>query len=285
MSSQSFGRVSGRARLLASDATPGLPLVVAVHGGTYDSAYFDVPGFSLLDRAEANGIPIVAIDRPGYGTTPLLPRSETVLNGQAKFLAGALEDVWRLHGSDRAGIVVIAHSIGAAISAIMASEPVGFPLLGLAISGVGMRTPSEHRAMWESFPDLDHVDVPDPAKDQVMFGPDGSFDPEVPAMTHYTNRPTPKVELVDIVSTWQDRAPSVLSRITVPVHYRQGEEDRLWINGAAEVRSFERALSGSKRVDAAMEDGMGHCLDFHKVGASFQLEQLAFALRCALIGA
>lgn len=281
MSDLPFGRVSGRARLAAEDAALNLPLIVAVHGGTYDSAYFDVPGHSLLDRAEANGIPIIAVDRPGYGSTPLLPRSETVLTGQAKFMAGAVEDIWRIHGAGRAGIVVIAHSIGAAISSIMASEPVGFPLLGLAISGVGMRTPPEHRAMWESFPDLDHVDVPDPAKDQVMFGPEGGFDARVPEATHYTNRPTPKVELVDIVSRWQEIAPTVLGAIPVPVHYRQGEHDRLWINGQREVDEFCRALTASPHVDGAMEQGMGHCLDFHHVSAAFQLEQLAFALRCA----
>lgn len=276
-----FGLASGRARGIAANSAPGLPLVVAVHGGTYDSGYFDVPGFSLLDRAEANSIPIVAIDRPGYGDTPLLSRDATVLSGQAKFLAGALAEIWRLHGSGRKGLVVIAHSIGAAISLIMASKPVGFPLLGLAVSGVGMRTPPEHRAMWESFPDLDHVEVPNPAKDEVMFGPAGSFDAGVPAATHFTNRPTPKVELVDIVSTWTGAAANILADIGVPVHYRQGEFDRLWINGAAEVDDFANALTSSPHVDAAMEHGMGHCLDFHHVGAALQLQQLAFALHCA----
>jgi pimeloyl-ACP methyl ester carboxylesterase len=273
---------SGRSRIPGDPIREGFPLVVAIHGGTYDSAYFDVPGFSLLDRAEANAIPIIALDRPGYGATPLLSRAETTLVGQARFLAAMLENIWRLHGDGRAGVVVIAHSIGAAISSIMASGPVGFPLIGLAVSGLGMRTPPEHRPMWESLPDLDHVDVPNAVKDEVMFGPEGSFDGAVPAATHSTNRPTPKVELVDIVSSWQDIAPAVLAGISVPVHYRQGEFDRLWINGAAEVADFERALTGAPSVDARMEIGMGHCLDFHRIGGAFQLEQLAFALRCAV---
>ena len=46
---------------------PNAPLIVAIHGGTYTSAYFDVPGYSLLDRADASGVPIIAPDRPGYG--------------------------------------------------------------------------------------------------------------------------------------------------------------------------------------------------------------------------
>lgn len=273
-----FGQVSGLARLAPADAA--VPLVVAVHGGTYDSLYFDVPGHSLLDRAAGNGVPIIAIDRPGYGQTPLLARSEMTLRGQGRFLATALGDVWRLHGAGRAGIFLIAHSIGAAISLFAASDPDDLPLLGVAVSGIGMRTPPEHKAMWESFPDIDLVGMPDEVKDGVMFGPEGSFAPTAPAAARVANRTVPRVEIVDIVSTWADHAADVLGAVRVPVHYRQGEIDRLWIVDEAEVRAFKAALSQSARVDAAMLRGTGHCLDFHHVGAAIQLQQLGFALQC-----
>ncbi len=112
-----FGRVSGRSRFPAAE-TPGAPLVVAVHGGTYDTAYFDVPSHSLLDRAEANGVPIVAVDRQGYGDTPLAASAEMTLVDQARFLTAALTDIWAEHGHSRPGIVLIGHSIGAAIALI-----------------------------------------------------------------------------------------------------------------------------------------------------------------------
>ncbi len=44
----------------------GRTLVVALPGGTYSSIYFDVPGQSLLDTAETVGVPVIAVDRPGY---------------------------------------------------------------------------------------------------------------------------------------------------------------------------------------------------------------------------
>ena len=37
------------------EPTAGTPLVIALHGGTYTSEYFDIPGYSLLDRGEAAG--------------------------------------------------------------------------------------------------------------------------------------------------------------------------------------------------------------------------------------
>ena len=276
-----FGQVSGRARLHDADAS--VPLVVAVHGGTYDSAYFDVPGFSLLDRTDTQNLPVIAIDRPGYGDTPLLAKSAMTLRGQGRFLVGALGDIWRLHGQGRAGLFVIGHSIGAAIALFAASDLADLPLLGIAVSGVGMRTPPEHKAMWDAFPDQDLVGLPDEVKDGVMFGPEGSYEPEAPAAARMANRTVPRVEIVDIVSSWAGDAGAVLCEIRVPVHYRQGEFDRLWIVDEREVHAFEAALSHSPAVDAAMVTGMGHCLDFHRVGAGFQLGQLGFALTAATI--
>jgi hypothetical protein len=53
--------LSGRMRI---SGKTGAPLVIAVHGGTYTSAYFDLPGRSLIDAEQRNGLSIVAIDRP-----------------------------------------------------------------------------------------------------------------------------------------------------------------------------------------------------------------------------
>ena len=276
-----FGQISGLSRNTAQVPSSDAPLIVAIHGGTYTSSYFDVPGYSLLDRAAANGLPIIALDRPTYGTTPALPSADMTLRGQADFLTQALKDIWRAYGAGRPGMVIIGHSIGAAISAMIASKPDGLPLIGLAISGVGMRTPPEHRPMWESLPDIPLVEMPPEVKDDVMFGPAGSFAADMPSASHVACTTAPKAELVDIVSTWQDDVHDVLGAITVPVHYRQGEFDKLWIVDEGEVAAFESALSNSSRVDARLVRGTGHCMDFHRVSAAFHLQQLGFALECA----
>lgn len=276
-----FGKISGRSRNTEQGASFDAPLIVAIHGGTYTSEYFDVPGYSLLDRAAANGLPIIALDRPSYGTTAILPAAQMTLRGQADYLTEALTEAWRIYGGDRPGMVIIGHSIGAAISAMIASKPDGLPLIGLALSGVCMRTPPEHRPMWESLPDIPLAEIPSAVKDDVMFGPVGSFADDMPLASHVACTTAPKAELVDIVSTWQDDVRDVLGAITVSVHYRQGEFDKLWIVDEGEVAAFEAALCNSRRVDAKLMHGTGHCMDFHRVSAALHLQQLGFALQCA----
>lgn len=273
-----FAGLSGRKRLPDTIA-PGMPLIVAIHGGTYTSAYFDVHGHSLLDRAEALGIPILALDRPGYGESPMLDDGR--MASQARFLTGALKEAWDLYGAGTSGMVIVAHSIGAAISLRIASEPDGLPLLGIAVSGVGLRTPEGHQPMWEALPDLPHVDLPSPMKDEVMFGPPGSYGPDMPEASHAADAPALRAELVDIVSTWHHDVRDVLGKIRIPVHYRQAEIDHLWIVDQGEVDGFAAALTEAARVDAAMVRGTGHCMDFHRVGPALQLQQLGFALQCA----
>lgn len=275
-----FDRLSGRWKE-GSKAAPAHPLIIAVHGGTYSSLYFDVPGYSLFSQAVAIGVPMLALDRPGYGESVELAESESTLRGNAAFLSRALRDAWNKYRGSAQGIVLVAHSIGAAISMILAGEKLDWPLLGLAISGVGMRTPPGHKEAWEALPPTYRVEIPTAMKDQVMFGPPGSYDENMPNASHIADVPAPKAELVDIVSTWHEEVSDVAARITVPVHYRQGGADGLWIVSETEVKNFAAALVSAPYVDARLMPGVGHCIDFHREGGAFQRQQLAFATQCA----
>jgi pimeloyl-ACP methyl ester carboxylesterase len=276
-----FGNLSGRRCDSAKLAAARHPLIVAIHGGTYHSLYFDVPGYSLFAKAGAHRLPMLAPDRPGYGESIQLAESDSTLRGNAVFLSRALGEAWNQYRGSSQGIVLVAHSIGAAISMIVAGEKLDWPLLGLAISGVGLRTPPGHRAAWAALPATYRVEIPSGLKDQVMFGPAGSFDESMPALSHVADAPAPKAELVDIVSTWHDEVLAVAARISVPVHYRQGEFDGLWIVDETEVRTFGKALVNSPWVDARLAPGVGHCIEFHRGGGLFQEEQLKFAVQCA----
>ena len=80
----------------------------------------------------------------------------------------------------RPGIVLIGHSIGGAIATAIAARQPKWPLVGIAISGVGLTSPPEAGAAWASLPDLPMLDLPTEIKDTVMFGPPWTFEAGVP---------------------------------------------------------------------------------------------------------
>lgn len=274
--------ITGRQRPAPANASADYPLVIAIHGGTYTSVYFDVPGCSLLERAAALGIPMMALDRPGYLGSTALPPAEATIGRNAERLDDAIGRIWRQAASPARGIVLIGHSIGGAIAVSIASRRPSWPLLGVAVSGVGLLTPPESGEAWAALPDVAMIDLPPQMKDQVMFGPAWTFDAAMPARTRPADAPCPRAELIDITAGWHKRVHALAAEVIVPVHYRQAEFDRLWIVDAAQVAGFGAAFSASPSVDARLYQSAGHCIDFHRLGAAFQLEQLAFALRCGL---
>lgn len=266
---------------LARGGDAALPVVLAIHGGTYTCDYFDVPGHSLLDRAAARGFDIVALDRPGYGGSTPLPEVPELIAANAAALNAALPEL--LEGLGLAGrpVVVIGHSIGGAIALTLAAIASGWQLAGVAVSGVGAETPPESAEAYAQFPRVYFVELPAPMKDAVMFGPEGSYAPGMPQASHIANTTVPLAELLDITGGWLERVAGVAGAITVPVHYRQGEHEKLWLNSPERVAAFGRLFTVSPRVDAQTVGTAGHCIDFHLAGEAFQHGQLDFAAACA----
>lgn len=273
---------SGRRQLPEAPADADTPLIVALHGGTYTSIYFDVPGHSMLDRAAAAGVPVVAIDRPGYrGSTPVEP-GESIILANAEVLDQLIGELWDAYGSGTSGVVLVGHSIGGAVATAIAARQPSWPLLGVAVSGCLLQVPGESRAAWDALPDTPTVELPSPMKDFVMFGPEWTYPEPMPAASHVADAPVPRAELLDITGGWIGRVRSVAAQISVPVHSRQGEFDRLWITDEQQVADFGAAFTAAASVDARLVRSAGHCIDFHRGGAAFQLEQLAFALGCCI---
>lgn len=138
------------AECLLSTATKSqfLPLIVCFHGGSFDFEYFDAtPEYSISQISGALGIPVVSIDRPGYGDTkqPSVSPSETATYAQiqGKYINDKiLPKIWHEYGtqSEATAIVLLSHSVGAVMATISAAHAIGtdkYPLAGLITSGIG----------------------------------------------------------------------------------------------------------------------------------------------------
>ena len=45
-----------------------------------------------------------------------------------------------------------------------------------------------------------------------MFGPDWTFRPDAPALSHAADAPVPRAELIDIVTTWPSTVQEIAAR-------------------------------------------------------------------------
>ena len=114
------------------------------------------------------------------------------------------------------------------------------------------------------------IDLPVPMKDQLMFGPAETLADDMPAASYPSNTLVPKAELLDITGGWIERRAEVTGRVTVPVHHRMGEFDHLWVASQDEIDEFRAGFTSAPSIDAALQLGSGHCIDFHLPSGEFQ---------------
>jgi pimeloyl-ACP methyl ester carboxylesterase len=268
------GKITGIER---AGGRPDLPLIVAIHGGGCHAGYFDVPGHSLLDRAEAQGHTIIALNRPGYGGSTRLVEGTETLAANADRLTAALKGIWSARRGRSSGIFLIGHSIGAAITTIIAAQPRGWDLVGIAISGVMTVLTPGAAATWSKLPRTGWLEVPAEARDVLAYGSEGSFSPEVAMLAREANARSACGEGYDISFEWPRHFEEYTGEVAVAVCVRQAACDALWLVNEAELERFAKSFRRSPLVDAAIIPQVGHCMDHHHIGPELHDQQLAFA--------
>jgi pimeloyl-ACP methyl ester carboxylesterase len=272
------GELTARA-LVQRPADEG-PIVVMLHGGGYTWRYFDVPGASLFERAADRGLTVVAVDRPGYGRSSLPPRGARGIRATAKLVADGIGHLHELVGNGRP-VVLISHSIGAAVALVVAAGRPSWPLAGVAVSGVGLVPAADRARELRCSPPLSRLFVPAPLRRQLMFGPAGTYEPELERRARKAGVSALREEIMDIGFRWPEYAGEVLANIAVPVHFGIAEHDALWVVEPTAAEDFAAALSSAPRCDSAIVRGSGHGIDFHHPGTAFHAHQLDFAVACS----
>lgn len=269
------GALSGRA---AGPRKAPRGLIVALHGGTYDSSYYDTGAGSLLDLADPLRLRVVALDRPGYGTTQGIDPSRLTFQAQAPLLVEAIGELQR-QCAPTDGTTLIGHSIGGMIALhVAATGQIAFN--GIEVSGLGTHWAPGMLEMWTSFisddPDLT---VPAEPHAQVMLGPDGSYTDQQRARDADLIRPMPMPELRSVVR-WTDDFPTVAARIHAPVHLTFAEHDNIWATEVASCAAATELFTHASRADRTLFHGAGHCIGLHRPSRAYTLHQLCFVEEC-----
>ncbi|WP_326837518.1 alpha/beta fold hydrolase [Amycolatopsis rhabdoformis] len=273
------GRVTGTA---TGPGLPDLPLIVTLHGGSYNARYFDLPGHSLLDLAEAFGFPVFSLNRPGYAGSDLPSSGEGTYAAGAGVLDETIAQLWADHAAGRPGVVIISHSIGSAIAVHVAAGRPQWPLLGIALHGINDVCPDHVADAWNGLPPGQPVIFTPEQRRMFMYGPEGTREHDIVERAEPATEPIPLAELREVVGGWPTSAAELAARVEVPVHYVLTEHDGLWIADQGRVDTFAGYFTHAPWVDAQFVRGAGHNLDHHLLSRTLHLQQLAFAWACAV---
>jgi len=82
------------------------------------------------------GFDVLNVNRVGYGENPI-PKTETPIFDSIPLYSHFINDVYKKHHGGKGGVILIGHSLGAAVSIIIAAlEGKSLPLLGVSALGI-----------------------------------------------------------------------------------------------------------------------------------------------------
>ncbi|NEA63451.1 alpha/beta hydrolase [Streptomyces sp. SID12488] len=254
-------------------------VVLALHGGAALSGYFDYPDrprLSLLRTGEALGFTVIAIDRPGYGSSAPHADEFTSAERRVDVAYGAVERLLAARPRG-AGVFVWAHSIGSELGVRMAAdERRGPDLLGLELAGTGRR---HHDDAAGILGDWRHRSPNSGVRD-LLWQPSRLYADDVVGGARISSR-SPAYEGV-VARSWIDTFPQLAPLIRVPVHYTLGEHERVWISGPSALADIASPFSASPRVAVDEQVGGGHNLSIGLTSLAYHLKVLSFVEECVL---
>lgn len=267
--------------LVAEVASPRA-VILALHGGATDSGYFDCPGhprYSLLRNGAALGYTVVALDRPGYGSSA--PWADEVAPPQRRVdLTFAAVDRL-LAGSDRgAGMFVWAHSVGCELGTRIAAEDrraeaAGDRLLGVELSGTGL----EHQPSVPATLGTSERNSPADLVRELLWTPEHLYPRELLGGAAIGS-PTPSYEPT-VVGSWpRTTFREVAARVRIPVRFTAGDHENVWRNDPDGLRAIADLFTAAPRVEVRTQFDGGHNLSLGHTATAYHLSVLSFVEEC-----
>ncbi len=262
---------------LVAEAPDPRAVIVAIHGGGTTALYFDCPGHpesSLLRTGAAHGYTVIAIDRPGYGSSAAYPEAVAEPAQRVALTYGAVD---RILG-DRprgAGLFLMAHSGGCELALRMAADERRTDLLGVELAGTGRRYHPAARDILKAAT-LDHRPA---GMRELLWHPTELYPPEVlSGATVHQGAPPYETQMV---SNWaRQDFPAIAPCVDVPVQFSVAEHEKIWLSDPPALAEIGSLFSGAPRFQINERPGAGHNISLGHTAAEYHATVLSFVDTC-----
>ena len=265
--------------LVAEPDPPERPaaVIVAIHGGGTTATYFDCPGhpsLSLLRAGAAAGFAVVAIDRPGYGSSAPYPEALTLPQQRVDLAYGAVDRI--LGDKPRgAGMFLLGHSGGCELVMRMSADERGADLLGIELAGTGRHYHPDAREILKT---AARQRRPAGLR-ELLWHPEELYPPEV--LTGATVSPTAPDYEAQLSSTWaRHDFPALAPDVRVPVRVSVADHEKVWQTDAAAIAEIASLFSGTPEFTVHRQADAGHNLSLGHTAGDYHASVLSFVTHC-----
>ena len=262
---------------LVAEAPDPRAVIVAIHGGGTTALYFDCPGHpesSLLRAGAAHGYTVVALDRPGYGSSAPYPEAVARPEQRVALAYGTVDRVLgeRPHG---AGLFLMAHSGGCELALRMAADDQRTDLLGMELAGTGRHYHPAAREILKAAT-RDHRPA---GLRELLWHPAELYPPEVlGGATVYPGAPPYEDQMV---SNWaRQDFPALAPAVRVPVQFSIAEHEKVWQSDPPAQAEIASLFSGTPQFQINEQSDAGHNISLGHTAAIYHSTVLSFADEC-----
>ncbi|WP_406814144.1 alpha/beta hydrolase [Mycobacterium sp. M23085] len=262
---------------LVTEAEDPKAVIVAIHGGGTTAIYFDCPGhpsYSLARTGASAGFTVVALDRPGYGSSAPYPDAMVSGEQRVNLAYGAVDRILgeRPRG---AGIFVWAHSGGCELTMRMAADARGADLLGIELAGTGRHY---HPAAREILKTATRERRPAGMR-ELLWSPEELYPPEV--LGGATVSPSAPSYEDQMVSEWARKTfPELAPAVRVPVHFSIAEHEKVWQTDDAALAEISALFAAAPRFVVHRQPDAGHNISLGHAAPDYHSKVLEFVQEC-----
>ena len=256
-------------------------VVVAFHGGASTAAYFDCPGhpeLSLVRTGAEHGYTMVALDRPGYGSSAPYPDAMARPEQRVAMAYGAIDKV--LGDNPRgAGLFFLGHSAGCELAVRMAADAraADADVVGLELAGTGVEYHPETADILKT---ATATQRPVGLRD-ILWQPSNLYPDDV--LSGMTNSSGGALYEVEMTRSWpQQDFPALAARVRVPVQFTVAEHERVWRSDPDTLAQIGAMFTSSPRFVTNEQTGTGHNLSLSLRADDYHASVLSFVAECVV---